>query len=358
MSDVTAVLLTLGEATTERARDSIRRQTAAPADIVEVRDVRPFHRALNEAVRRIRTTLLLQVDADMVLDPRCVEALCAPMRAHPHVGIVLGLLRDPLVGRVEAVKLYRRQCLDLVGMRDTISPDTDFIAEIRQRGWYPVYVLDWSGDDPSAYHTVGAHLPDYSPRYTWHKYILEGARYRYRGDLAGLGWHAGVLDRSAHPAAPFARMALLSGAFEDLRSDALGRPPAAGPFDRLEQLMAGRTRLPIRFSRLAMGLSPTPSALFRRFHRIGVRLRSRMAWPSFDEAMGALARTPDPMRWVAQAGLCRGVLTDGDPAIALAADLDSLREMLPARSGWLGTRVRAVARMVARARSEDGQHIE
>ncbi len=53
MSDITALLLTIGEAYADRALDSVNRQSLPPQDIIVVRDVRPFHKALNEGASRV-----------------------------------------------------------------------------------------------------------------------------------------------------------------------------------------------------------------------------------------------------------------------------------------------------------------
>ena len=64
-NDVTAVVLTVGEPTTAEAIESLRRQTVPPRDIVVVRDVKPFHQALNADAAQVKTPFFLQVDADM-----------------------------------------------------------------------------------------------------------------------------------------------------------------------------------------------------------------------------------------------------------------------------------------------------
>src|SRR2546421_10917476 len=66
-SDITAVVLTVGEGTTDRAIASVRRQTLPPRQILVIEEVTPFHRALNLASSRVVTPLFVQVDADMVL---------------------------------------------------------------------------------------------------------------------------------------------------------------------------------------------------------------------------------------------------------------------------------------------------
>ena len=85
--DVTALLLTVGEPYAERALASIQRQTMPAAAVIAVRDVIPFHRALNQGAAQICTPFFVQVDADMILDVSCFADLApasASARRHRH----------------------------------------------------------------------------------------------------------------------------------------------------------------------------------------------------------------------------------------------------------------------------------
>jgi hypothetical protein len=137
-NEISAVVLTTGEPTTQAAIDSLHRQTAALADIIVVRDIAPFHKALNAGVTQVKTPFFVQVDADMVLDDHCIDALRSGMRR--DVGIVVGHLRDPLIGQVVGVKLFRTACFQIGMFEDSISPDTDFVADIARPGWKTVYI--------------------------------------------------------------------------------------------------------------------------------------------------------------------------------------------------------------------------
>ena len=214
-SDVTALLLTLGEPTTERARASILGQTLRPAEIVTVSGVTPFVRALQEGVDGVRTPFLLQVDADMVLDQTCLERLRAGMTA--ETGIVVGQLRDPLIGTIAGIKLFRRECFDEVALRDSVTPDVDFYFDLGSRGWLTQHVL-WYRPGRGL-HTVGDHLPDFTPAYTWATYKLLGCRYFMRRNPDSLLWRYRALRMSAHPMARIARVAMLAGVFLDVERD-------------------------------------------------------------------------------------------------------------------------------------------
>ena len=64
-SDITAVVLSTGEAYTDRAIASVQRQTLPVADTVVVRGVSPFHRALNRGAAQVRTPFFAQVDVGL-----------------------------------------------------------------------------------------------------------------------------------------------------------------------------------------------------------------------------------------------------------------------------------------------------
>ena len=136
--DVTAVVLSTGEHTTQEAIDRLRHQTLPLYQIVVIRDVRPFHKALNAGAARVTTPFFVQVDADMVLNSHCVASLRKGMRR--NVGIAIGRLRDPLIGQVVGVKLFRRACFETARFENTISPDTDFVQDIARAGWNTIYI--------------------------------------------------------------------------------------------------------------------------------------------------------------------------------------------------------------------------
>lgn len=351
MSDVTVVLLSMGEPTVARALASLERQTVPPAALIEVRDVRPFHRALNTGVERVRTPFLLQLDADMILDPHCIESLRRPLLDEPRVGVAVGLLRDPLVGRVSGVKLFRRACFEEARFTDSISPDTDFLLAMARAGWRDVYVLDYPASNPGVLHTVGEHQPHYADlRYTYAKYLMEGARYRYRDDAGGWRWHLGVLERSAHPVAPLAAIAMLHGLFTDVATDLLGRPGDTASADWVASFMQTTHRRPWWLVPVWASLARSPEAAFRACHAAGHALAVAGAYPTFARAMRMLADSDAPRRWVAQAGLCLGLRAHDRRAAA--THVEALRRLPGSSARWLGPRPRALTRALASRRRQ------
>lgn len=218
MSQVSAVVLSVGEPFVSRAMDSLARQTVPLHEVILIEHVSPFSKALNQGARSVATPYFVQVDADMILDEDCMARLLEMMDS--GTGLVVGELRDAICGQRAGVKLYRTECFQHATLPDSVSPDTDHVEQLRQHGYRTAYLRANAGTD-SPPPTVGEHRPDYSPSYTFAKMILEGARYRYRGSRTGLLSHMQALERGGHPMAVLAQVALSHGLFSSLIGDQL-----------------------------------------------------------------------------------------------------------------------------------------
>ena len=133
---VSAIVLSNGERSTDRARESLARQTLPLDEVIEVGpEIRPFHRAINFGFSRVSSDFVLQVDSDMVLDDDCLERLrgCMTDRA----AMVAGLLRDPLLTRIMGIKLVRARCFRETQYTDSIATETDFSSGLERAGWPP-----------------------------------------------------------------------------------------------------------------------------------------------------------------------------------------------------------------------------
>jgi hypothetical protein len=297
-SDVTAIVLTTGERTTARALESVRRQTLQPAETIVVRDVRPFHRALYTGVSRVETPFFVQVDSDMVLDETCLERLRSAMAS--EVGIAVGQLRDPLLGTIAGVKIFRRACFDLAPFRDSVSTDVDFYWEIADHGWLTLHLLSYAVGSGRAMHTFGDHRPDFTPAYTYATYYLLGCRYFRRRELESFLWRLGRLRGSRHAMATVARFALCSGLFSDERRDVVKSSVA---LDReLLDGLAGLAPVPARQIEGAYGASD----LCERFYTLGRELGHREDRLEARAWMAALGALPVDATWIAEVSLCRG----------------------------------------------------
>jgi hypothetical protein len=324
MNEVTAVVLSVGERYTARAIESLAAQTLPLREIITVEHVSPFFRAINEGARRVSTPFFVQVDADMILDPRCVEVLLGEMRA--DAGIVVGELRDALFGQVVGIKMFRTECFRRAAMPDSISPDTDFGARLRRQGWQTAYIGE-AGDNRPA---LGEHRPDYSPSYTYRKLLLEGGRLRHRGVRHGLFWIVDRLEQSTHPMAVLAQIALAHGFFLRSERDEL-KPPADDAraewlhvFLRAEgRLDAGAASLP------APGANTRLREVFRRYVAAGKSLKEAGAGATFGEVFAGLSGTGrDAHPLVAKVALGHGLLMDQRDRAGLMDDERAFRDFM------------------------------
>ena len=307
-SSVSAVVLTIGEPTTDRAIESINRQSLPVSEIIVVRDEVPFHKALNQGAAQVRTPFFVQVDADMVLDPDCVESLLAC--AHDNVGEVAGFLRDPLLGRACCVKLYRTECFDQDALRNTVSPDTDFERELAARGFAMIYAIRPDHDEPDIRHTFGRHDPDYTIEYTFRKHLIEGRRYVYRKNFSSFKWHLGQLENQQSEVALAAQVAVTHGLFLEGREDQLV-PYGDSEDQTIFELFKRRfERADTNVARLVLPLFTfilSGKENFERHYRLGVAMARWGSPAQMRRWILGLAGKNDVSRIVAKIAFCHGL---------------------------------------------------
>ena len=334
MSDVSALVLSIGEAYTERALASVRVQTLRVADTVVVRGVSPFHRAFNSGLARLRTPFFVQVDADMILDAACVADLRACVA--DRVGIVVGHLRDPLLGRLVGIKLFRTRCFERLQFRDTISFDTDFVGDMERQGWTTVYALKYVGESPAGWHVLGDHRPDYTPHYTFCKYVIEGARYRYRKAGGGIRHLFQLLQSSRHPLATTATVAAAHGIFLKDEHDLLQPYPRDAESELLQKFLSGTGTV--------LGADAHPEDLtqgdfrvgFKRAYALAIRLRRARAGAAFQSWLEHVRSQRGVAPWLATVGLCHGLFAEQYSEAAADADFTTLLELLPPQPPAIG----------------------
>ena len=327
MSDVTALILTVGESFTERAVASVRRQTLPAAEIIIVRDVAPFYAALNSGAARVRTDFFIQVDADMILDDNCIEDLRNCMSE--GVGIVVGHLHDPLLGQIVGVKLFRTQCFKDVELRESTSPETNFVADILRRGWTTVYAVKETENSSVPVRVFGQHRPDYTPYYTFCKYMREGAKARYR--KAGPGFRSVFrqLHGSGHEVATIAIIAAAHGIFLNEERDLYGPFEQSQGFEWIYGfLQNGHVREEARVIDCNLQ-SGDLKDVFRLWYKLGVDLRRQQDSSAFLKCMSQLREKEDIRAWVSLVGLCHGVFVDQYDEAAAEKAFVLLRDLLP-----------------------------
>jgi len=325
-SDVSALVLSIGEPTTQAAIDSIDGQSLRPRETIVVRDVTPFHKAMNTGVAHVQTPFFVQVDADMILDPHCIAALRKGMR--PHIGIVVARLRDALVGQVVGVKLFRTECFRAAAFPDSISPDTDFLNAIGLAGWKTNYIGQLESAESDQWDCFGEHRPAYTPAYTYRKHLLEGSRYRYRRSVSGFRWRLNRLEVSWHPSALLAQIGLARGLFLAGTRDLLGAGLIDESFPQLKAFLHVPPGTdPIRAASALAG--DRAAERFDTAYRIGIALFADRDATEFRRLILALKdKGGSDMQWVSKVALCQGLLARCGDDAAIEADYDRLRELI------------------------------
>jgi len=222
--------------------------------------------------------------------------------------MVLGRLRDPLLGPIEAIKLFRTECFENVQLSDCVSSETEFNDDIVRQGWMMIYALKYSGDTTSGWHTFGEHRPDYTARYTFYKFTREGAKARYRKD--GL-WNIFYrLKNSRHKAALMAVIAVAHGVFAKVTGDMHGEIEDSEEFQFVERFLTSSHNDDIslieRKDLLHLDLRNT----FKRSLGLGTLLRRHHAAATFKKLLRQLHQESSIVSWVALVGLCHGLFSD------------------------------------------------
>ena len=345
--DVSAVVLTTGEPTTQEAIDRLHQQTLPLCEVIVIRDVRPFHKALNAGAARVVTPFFLQIDADMLLDAHCAASLRRSMRR--NVGIAVGHLRDALLGQVLGVKLFRTSCFEAARFENTLSPDTDFVDDIARAGWNTIYIGQLPRASTEAWRTFGEHRREYSWSYTYRKFTLEGARYGYRRKPAGFRWYLGALQESRHPARFMAQTALVRGLFMRENCDLLGLGPEDEDFALIQDFLSKEEERSV--PDVAGPRVDVPERdLFGAYYRLGTNLISLGAASAFKGHMQRLGNVRDDGVLLCKIALCCGLYApQGEaPEELIAADFELVARFL----GKPQVRASSVAPTQERERSD------
>jgi hypothetical protein len=261
----------------------------------------------------------------MVLDETCVERLRGAMA--PEVGIAVGQLRDPLLGTIAGVKVFRRACFDATPFGDSVASDVAFYSEIAALGWLTLHVLSYDADPRRAMHTFGDHTPAYTPAYTWATYYLLGCRYLHRSDLRGFLWRLGRLRRSRHAMARVARVALCAGLFGDQTRDV-----AKSAVRSDAELLGCLAAAPVPRASLPVGAADGAGDVCERFYELGRALAARDSCADLGSWLADFGTGPPEETWIAEASLCRGFLSTrrSETASAVRQRLAKLQRPLQA----------------------------
>lgn len=234
--DVTGLVLTVGEKSTEESIKKLREQCVPCKEIIVVKNVTPFYKAMNRGISQVRTPFFVQCDADMLLDPDCIETMLKFIK--DDIGVVIGYLSDELLRTIQAVKMFRTECFKRLKFPNSISPDTNCIIRLREMGWEFVFASRDKERYGHAPDVLGSHKPEYTPLYTFEKFKLEGSRIRHRGVFQEFTSCLEKLKNSRHPMAQIALIGLCHGLFIEKSKDGLRPYLSSKDFKILQKFMA------------------------------------------------------------------------------------------------------------------------
>ncbi len=210
LRDVTALVLTVGEPTLPRVLAALDGQSRPAGRRVIVEHVDGFTEAFGQGVAHVSTELMLQCDADMILDPDCLATLHAAMR--DEAALCLGRLADPLLGPIEGVKLFRTAALRQCPLEPGLTAETDQVARFRAAGYAVIHAVRGTGPHAPPGDVLGRHEPAYDdPEYVWHRFLRLGRKARLRSRPQVFRRFLTALRHSPHPSAELAIIALCRG---------------------------------------------------------------------------------------------------------------------------------------------------
>ena len=329
-ANISAVVLTLGEKTFPRAVDSLYKQSLRPSGIITVKDVSPFHAALNYGADQVKTDFFIQVDSDMILDKDCIMNLISNMT--DGVGIVMGQLRDPLMGAEAAVKIFRTDCFRSAKFRDTVSPDTDFYADVLRNGWQikSALYLTRERNYGEYWYTFGEHLPDYTPVYVFRRYHLIGQRYRYRKSLPMFLWRLNQLSSVNHEFSLIAQVSMCHGIFSVNKTDQLekGLYSETPEYTQLYNFLYNQVNHNSRNSDVINPELKRPADIFSYYYRKGIDIKSNNEPESFLKYMKMLSGNSIENSWIAKTAISHGILTDSSESGDISNKFNLLMQII------------------------------
>jgi len=312
MHDITAIVLTTGEKTTQKAIDSIHRQTVVPEEIIIVRNVSPFHKAINYGASRVNTKYFVQVDSDMILDDNCLE--CLLMCMDEKTGVSIGYLQDEIAGVINGVRMVRTECFNNNYYRNLPNTENRFLMDTLNDGWRIRYALYYNNSNNGIRypHTVGYHKPKYTPLYTYSRYFFNGFKLGLRKEIAYLKLWIYNIFGGDHDYSIIAKAAFSNGLFSTIKTDKDILTPdlyrtRTKDYEFLCDFVSECNNYNHKEIEIASVFSETPDQIFGYFYELGMKIRKNWSVNSLNYFLGLLNQIGDESKWLAKIALCRGI---------------------------------------------------
>lgn len=165
MKDISFCLMTCGEETEQECLQAIQ-SFRNDITFIEVRNVRPQVKALNQMIQQATTPYLVPLDADIILNPDALNRLQQAIVNFSYDAswhTILFPLFDTLTEqRILALKLFRTEIIKKNPFRDVPTPDVEHYQRLKELGYKCIdYYL------PTI--PIGNHVVR-GPKFSYHKY--------------------------------------------------------------------------------------------------------------------------------------------------------------------------------------------
>lgn len=165
-SDIEAFLITTGERTELEAYNSIVQQSVPVKKITVLRDIRGIHNSLNAMQEKIKSEYFIKVDADMILHRNCVRLLYRILKKNPGLYAVQGYLKDPLLGKIWGIHMFRSSYVKDYRYQNTIGTDAEFEKAMERKGYRQIKYKK----------VLGIHHLEYTHMEIKQRFIREGEK--------------------------------------------------------------------------------------------------------------------------------------------------------------------------------------
>lgn len=144
-----------------------------PADQLEVvRNVSPVGEAIRRGFESVNSDLVVFVDEDMILERECFAQMVSIHESNSGCAELVCGLRDPLVGRVMGIHMFKAAVLREVGVHGDNHTDEwrAITARVLAAGYEVLH--EWRT-------VVGEHHPRYTPEEAYWKFKMRGEKCRF-----------------------------------------------------------------------------------------------------------------------------------------------------------------------------------
>jgi glycosyltransferase involved in cell wall biosynthesis len=163
----------VGEPTLRECLNSIKGQSLKPDELKIVENVRPMHAAFNKMLELADGDFHLHVDADMILEKKCLETLYNAIKDDENCFCARAGVDDGLIGNTGSIKLYRSRLVKRHKYEDVLACDRVFEKKFIKEGFQYAALDDL---------ILAKHHPNYKPKEAFNRFKRTGEKcYRLDG---------------------------------------------------------------------------------------------------------------------------------------------------------------------------------